>query len=440
MFDVDDRRAAYREGMARWLAHSPAVAPVIGPLVEIIEGWNDRDRARMRAVLADDLVVEDRRLTGQGRVDGADAYLDTVAVLWDLVPFEESDPRFVLALERHGAVGAVRYVGTLAEGGDYEGYNANVSIVAAGRITRMEIFDIEHADAALARFAELRPDPRSEPNASEANALAIPPNAATRARDRQQLAREARDWDAFADLCAPSLVYDDRRSGVRLTGDRDMALASSRHVRNARKSRTLLATAGDRLALERVAWHQAPGDPAFEIEHLAVCEVDEGGRVVANIQLDLEDRRAASAEMLERFARSGVAPWLGTQLGALRTILEHDVGRLRAALPEDFVFDDHRRVGPGRIEGRDLFIEWMRSLFEQSSDAIVEPLYFLAVEPHAALLVAHSFGTLADGGAFENIFAQIWSPDTVELFELDDLDRARARFEELRASAAGSTS
>jgi hypothetical protein len=169
-------------------------------------------------------------------------------------------------------------------------------------------------------------------------------------------------------------------------------------------------------------------------------ELDAAGQVVATVTFDPDDRRAASVEMLERFARSGVAPWLGTQLGALRTILEHDVGRLRAALPEDFVFDDHRRVGPGRIESRDLFIDWMTSLFEQSSDAIVEPLYFLAVEPHAALMVAHSFGTLADGGAFENIFVQIWSPDTVEVFELDDLERARARFEELRAGAAESTS
>jgi hypothetical protein len=105
-------------------------------------------------------------------------------------------------------------------------------------------------------------------------------------------------------------------------------------------------------------------------------------------------------------------------------------------MSEDFVFDDHRRVGPGRIEGRDPFIDWMSSLFEQSPDAIVEPLYFLAVEPHAALMVAHSLGTLADGGAFENVFVQIWSPSNVELYELDDLDRAWARFAELASAEA----
>jgi hypothetical protein len=34
-----------------------------------------------------------------------------------------------------------------------------VSIVAGGRITRLEFFEPEDVDAALALFAELRPDP-----------------------------------------------------------------------------------------------------------------------------------------------------------------------------------------------------------------------------------------------------------------------------------------
>lgn len=51
----------------------------------------------------------------------------------------------------------------------------SVPIVADGRITRIEMFEPEHADAALARFAELQPDP-----------LRTPPNAAKRASDRVQ--------------------------------------------------------------------------------------------------------------------------------------------------------------------------------------------------------------------------------------------------------------
>jgi hypothetical protein len=54
------------------------------------------------------------------------------------------------------------------------------------------------------------------------------------------------------------------------------------------------------------------------------------------------------------------------------------------------------------------------------------------VEPHGCLAVAHTFGTQPQGGSFENAFVLIWGPVGVELFELADVARARARFAELR--------
>jgi class 3 adenylate cyclase len=173
MFDPEDWRAATRDAWGRWLARDPASAAVMGPAIEFAEGVNDRDRDRMRAVLADDLVSHDRRRTGEGRVDGADAYLDTLAVLGNLSPDFHLQPLFVLALERHGMVSVARTFGTLPEGGPWENWLVTVATVARGRITRLELFEIEAVDAALARLGELRPDP-----------LRIPPNAATRARDR----------------------------------------------------------------------------------------------------------------------------------------------------------------------------------------------------------------------------------------------------------------
>src|SRR5262249_46901473 len=141
--------------------------------------------------------------------------------------------------------------------------NVSVSIVADGRITRLEIFEPEHVDAALARFAELRPDP-----------LRIPPNAATRAGDRVQEAGRARDWDALRALCAPALEYDDRRRGLRSAGDREMYLASMQHIFSgrgrARAARTVLATSGDRLALEHVLWTGPENASTFEIETLSL--------------------------------------------------------------------------------------------------------------------------------------------------------------------------
>jgi ketosteroid isomerase-like protein len=93
-------------------------------------------------------------------------------------------------------------------------------------------------------------------------------------------------------------------------------------------------------------------------------------------------------------------------------------------------------VGAGRIEGAEAYVAWNATLLEASPDAILEPLYYVAVEPHAALMVAHSFGTLAEGGAFESVFVALSGPGFTELCELDDLERARARFEALRPDPA----
>src|SRR5262249_2575895 len=176
-------------------------------------------------------------------------------------------------------------------------------LVAGGLITRMEVFEPEDVDAALARFAERR---------------AIPPKAATRAADRYVEALVARDWEAVEATCAPSLVFEDRRRLVRITGDRDMFIANSKLLGAAeqRVARTVLATAGERLALRRHHWTTQGGllafgmdvaardEPKVETECLVVSEVDTEGRSVAVILFDADDRRAASAEMLERYARS----------------------------------------------------------------------------------------------------------------------------------------
>jgi hypothetical protein len=232
------------------------------------------------------------------------------------------------------------------------------------------------------------------------------------------------------------MVFDDRRRLIRTTGDREMFVENCRVVaRGTRLSRTLLATAGDRLSLERFLWTGAPDLGAFEVEMLNLVEVDAEGRCIAAINFDPDDRRAASLELLERLHRSCAAPWLAKLVDVGRAFIDRDLERLRAALPDDFVFHDHRRAGAGRLEGAEAYVAWMATLFESSPDAIIEPIYYLALEPHAGLAVAHSFGALAEGGAFENVFVQVMHEGCAELFEVEDLDRAWACFEELRLDA-----
>ncbi len=101
----------------------------------------------------------------------------------------------------------------------------------------------------------------------------------------------------------------------------------------------------------------------------------------------------------------------------------------------DFFWLDHRRTGPGRLD-REGYLAWLGSLFEQSPDAFIEPMYVVATSEHGRLMVARGLGTLAAGGPFEYVNAVLWYFRRGELaggevFELDDLDVARARLEAL---------
>ena len=87
------------------------------------------------------------------------------------------------------------------------------------------------------------------------------------------------------------------------------------------------------------------------------------------------------------------------------------------------------------------YVAWLRALFELSLDAIIESIYEIAREKHGIVAVGHTIGTLSEGGSFESVFVQVLHfegerPTGAELFELEDLDVARARFEALRSEAA----
>ena len=453
-FDLNDRRAALREAWARWLAADATAATVMPPLFELIEGITDHDRPRLRAVLADDVVVNDYRRTGQGRVDGADAYLDTLAVLWDLAPDIQLDALSAVAHARHGAVGLGRFFGTLRDGGPFEYCLANVATVVRGRISRLEFFELEDMDAAVARLAELRPHSgpvlRSPAEGgglrrTYPDRLRIPPNAATRTMDLWQEREAERDWEALAELFAPSFVFEDQRRLIRDSGDRDKLIASIRLAvsAGARASYATLATAGDCLALAHARFAVFDGTTlSSEVDILQIIEVDAQGHVIAAISFDPDDRRAAQEEMRDRYFRSDAAR--STPPSArefVHAMNDHDLAGMRAALSSDFYFHDHRRTGVGRIGNADDYIASVAAVYEQSPDAGTETLYHVAVEQHGSLNVGRLYGTLIDGGEFESVFVRLGlyrggQYVGTELFEIEDLDVARARFEQLRPAAA----
>jgi hypothetical protein len=182
-----------------------------------------------------------------------------------------------------------------------------------------------------------------------------------------------------------------------------------------------------------------PDAPPVEVEQLAVWEADADGRLAAVIAFDPDDLRAASAEMLERYARSHEARGIPAALfEAQRAVNAHDLNGIRASLSDDFILNDHRRTGFGRL-GKEDYLASLAALFEQAPDVSAETLYIVALEPHGMLMVARNFGKLREGGEFESPYLRIMLHQGdrlvgVEMFELDHLDRARARFEALRGA------
>ena len=251
-----------------------------------------------------------------------------------------------------------------------------------GKLYRLDLYDPAQLDQARARFdaigARKAPDP-----------LRIPPNASTRGNDRWWAYAEAEDWDAVRALTA-GMVFEDRRRLIRIAGGAELLLADTRHLWDSgwRPTRTLLATAGDRLSLERMLWTVEEGGQVSEIEVLKVAEVDDEGRIVAYIVFDADDRAAASADLLERYARSAAD------------------------------------------ETPAAWFEFVR--------AWNEPLYWIAGAAHGRVGVMRWVGTNAEGGEFDAVFVGLSLSRGerlvgAELFEVADLDAALARFEELRA-------
>jgi ketosteroid isomerase-like protein len=159
LFDCDDERAAQREAWARWAAIDPTVTEVTSVLGEVIDSWNTKDVERLRAVCAEDLVVEDHRRTGTGRSEGRDAYVQSVVALWELAPESRFEAGwFWLAIAPNVSASSARRSGTVAGGGEFESDFLVVVAVAQGRTTRLDVFEIDATEAALARFEELCPD------------------------------------------------------------------------------------------------------------------------------------------------------------------------------------------------------------------------------------------------------------------------------------------
>jgi hypothetical protein len=393
----------------------------------MVDAWNSRDRPRLRDRAADDLVLEDHRHAGLGRIEGADAYGDSVVALWELAPDQRLEIGWSWpAVDRHGFVVTARRAGTLASGGTFESEYLWLGVGSAGRFTRSEFFEIDALDTALARFEELRPDP-----------LRIPPNLATHTWDRWQAAVAAGDEVVVRALYNPSHRLEDRRALFRITVDVDGTVANALYILEGgwRPLRTLLATAGDRFVLQHIVWRMGEAEDASEVEMLAVDEMDDEGRFLGTAVFDPDDRAAAEAELFERYAAGGGDGMRRGMIEYFSGVNAGDLARARAGLCDDFVLEDHRHTGMGHLEGADAYIASVAAAHELTGELHVRPLYTAALAPHGRVVMLRVAGTNTEGGAFESYCAAVvlYRDELIgsfEFFEPEELDMALARLAE----------
>jgi hypothetical protein len=161
----DQMRDALGEAWERWSAMNPEIAETLALTARAMDLVNaaQLDRVELRAIYAEDLIVEDRRHAGMGRLEGVDTYADSLEALGDL-----TDSSTVVlgafwgAIGCNGGVCTVRRSGEVAGGGNYESDYLAVVLHVRGRVSRVEFFEIEQLDEALARFEGLGNDNRPD--------------------------------------------------------------------------------------------------------------------------------------------------------------------------------------------------------------------------------------------------------------------------------------
>ena len=159
-----------------------------------------------------------------------------------------------------------------------------------GRPRVWELFELEDLDLALARLAELHPQEAS-----------VAANTTTRTNDRFMAGFEARDWAELERMVSPALVFEDRRRHVQIRAGRELYLANVHLLSDVtRTRRSLLATAGDRVALYRTLHTSLDARENFEVETVTLVQIDAEARLAVILVFDPDAESAARAELAAR--------------------------------------------------------------------------------------------------------------------------------------------
>nr|WP_231988819.1 BTAD domain-containing putative transcriptional regulator [Mycobacterium sp. 1274761.0] len=431
LFEPDDINGAFAELTSRWIASGEVTHPEpVQSVQRVTEAVNRHDWDAYSSLTSGAAYLSHRQLSSSNILTAADQ-VSSMQAMVSLVPnlwIEQTD---ILAQSARGLVSQAMLRGTTTDGSNVEVPVVQISLFDRGHCTRMEAFDPDQRDAALARFDELNHQvPQLE-------------NAAIRAWARVVDAINRRHIDDFLAQAAPGARFEDRRRGLR-----DEQFARPEAVRalfEMTKGWHLttepVAIRGSRLALIRNTWRDT-SDPerAVTMELLAFYEVGDNSIGSYMVLFDPEDINGAFAELTSRWIASEEVEHPGVIEAATRhaeAVNRHDWQAYDEAT-RDATYVNHRQLpaGGNSIADHRASTRMMATLIP---DIRFEFAEVLAATPLGVLGHIAMKGTSAEGAAVEIGVLNLLLLDgdritRIETFDEDQRDEALARFRDLNGT------
>ena len=397
VFERDDVDRALDDLDARYLAGQGApYAEMIRAVVASNRAYNARDWDAFRACYAPGVVALDHRPAGWGALEGVDAQMATLQGLIAMVPDVHMTMNTIHDLSEQAILYSARVVGEEIGGGHIELAFHVLNRHDDTGITAMEIFPASALDDAIAAF---RGD----------DAAAVLRNACTDAAHRLTELVEARDWTGLRALFAPDLHNEERRRSLSADGadpveNHRMAFDLGARTVNC----TVIAIRGDRLALVRNAYRGNDRDrEAFEVDVLALAQVDAKGRFVWLLTFDADDLDAAFAELEARYVASEAAAHADVYRTCFRfgdLYAARDWDGLRTLLSDDLTFVDHRPGSFAAVNNPDEYVRLVRMFVDFVPDVRGRSLVVHALDAHGCVSLVRNSGESTEGSPVEVLF------------------------------------
>lgn len=416
VFDANDLDAAFEELDARYLAGEAAAHAHTWSL--LMAGDAALNRYEIPAHTEDWVNIDHRRATAFPPGD----LIGYLRAGWD---FARDIKNHILAVHRmndRGAVVTHWAHGTMENGSDVEWREIALFTFEGDLVSWGELFDEADLDTAIARFEEFgRPTTELV-------------NAATRVATKFLAHYAVRDWNAMAELLADDVFSDDRRrvlnAGVRRGRDAEMANWHATSEVWSTHAVSTVAIRGEHLALFRNAFtNHDQSSEAYSAAAFAVVEINGNNRIAGYVVFEADELDTAIAELDARYLAGEAAPYASAwvcALDILRELNSHEPG----PMIERLAYTDHRRVPFADGD----FRRAIEELWLLVPDARYWATAVHALDAHGVVASAIIEGTDARGNELQWARSFLLDPHEprLEIYEESDVDKALARFEELR--------